>query len=68
MPKALNIATPEGYIKYQIKVQIVGNEIIITLKNSINDTIISPEYYEAIRLVFDSAVAKSKEKIILSKL
>ena len=68
IPETLNMATPERYIKYMIKTQIVGNEIVITLRNSINNTIIRPEYYEAVRLLYDKVVSISKEKIVLAKL
>jgi hypothetical protein len=68
IPETLNMSTPEGHIKYLIKAQVVGKEIVITIRNSINKTIISPEFYGAVRMVYDNIASISKEKIVLAKL
>ena len=67
MPETLNISTPEGLIKYQIDSKIMGEEIVITIRSSFNKTIINPEYYESVKLLFEQVEAKSKEKIVLTK-
>ncbi len=68
LPEMLNIASPEMYVKYLIKSEIVGSVIVITLRNSINKTIIAPDYYQSVKSVFDGVEAKSKEKIVLAKI
>lgn len=68
IPKTLNVATPEMYITHLIKTQVVGKEIVITIRNKINNSIISPVYYESVKLLFDNIETTSKEKIVLAKI
>jgi hypothetical protein len=68
IPENLNIATPEKLITVRINFIELSGEVVMTKKTKLAQTIISPEYYHAVKMVYDQVEAKMKEKIVLAKL
>lgn len=68
LPEKLIIATPDMMIKHLIKAEVNGDKIIITIRGSLNQDIIPPVYYEAVKVIYQQVEAKLKEKIVLAKI
>lgn len=68
IPENLNIAIPEKLITVRINFSEVQGEVVMTKKVKLTQSIISPEYYSAVKMVYDQVEAKMKEKIVFAKL
>jgi hypothetical protein len=68
IPENLNIAIPEKLITVRINFIEMAGEVVMTKKIILSQTIISPEYYTAVKMVYDQLESKMKEKIVLAKL
>ncbi len=68
LPEELNISTPEQYANASISTKEMNGEIVITYIKGVNQTIIPPQYYAAVKEVLSLQSAKAKEKIVLSKI
>jgi hypothetical protein len=66
-PKELAIGLPEslGFFKY--KVLVLGNKIKLSSVLQINSSMITPQYYTALRDFYTQLVKKQSEKIVLIK-
>ncbi|WP_299161096.1 transglutaminase-like domain-containing protein [uncultured Tenacibaculum sp.] len=66
-PKELAIGLPDnlGVFKYQITVQ--GNQIKLASLLKMNSNIITPQYYDSLRLFYKQLIEKKTEKIVLAK-
>ncbi len=67
-PEKLNITTPDKLLTIMINFSVVNGEIAMTKKTKLSQTIISPKYYQAVKMVYDQVEAKMKEKIVLAKI
>ena len=68
IPERLNIATPDKLLTVMINFSEVNGEIAMTKKSKLSQAIVSPSYYQAVKMVYDQVEAKMKEKIVLAKL
>ena len=68
IPEPMKISTPDRLITFLIETKVVGKDIVTTIRNKINETIINPQYYPAIKTVYETVEAKTKEKIVLAKI
>jgi hypothetical protein len=67
IPKKLNIATPDKLITVMINFSEVNGEIAMTKKSTLSETIISPKYYQAVKMIYNQVESKMKEKIVFAK-
>lgn len=67
VPENLVITTPNGLMKMSVTISLIGEGITILARQSTTKDIISPEYYESVKILYDQVEAKLKEKIVLSK-
>ena len=68
IPEALKISTPEGQITYFVESNVVGNDIVTSIRYKLKATIINPSDYTGVKILFDAVEAKTKEKIVLTKI
>jgi len=63
LPEKLNAASPEMMVKYLIEVAVTDQFLMITSRSSLNTLIIPPDYYSAIKDLYDLVESKYNEKI-----
>jgi hypothetical protein len=68
VPANIMVRLQNGKGLYQYSVSVVGTDLIINSKTSINQTLFLPTEYEDLVLFFEKLVAKNNEKIVLKKL
>jgi len=67
LPEATIVTLPEKMAKFKYEVKEVNNQLHINSSLSIKETIIMPEYYDAVKEFYDLMIKKGKEKIVLVK-
>ena len=68
IPKSLNLLMPDELGSYQFSVMVSGNQIKVSTKYEINDALISPHYYEALKNFLNAKVEKEKEMVIFERI
>jgi hypothetical protein len=66
-PKSVSIPMSENYVSAKFIVSGEENKIQLSYTREVNTSIISPEYYEELKAVFNEVVKKENEKIVLKK-
>lgn len=68
-PESVQIVLPDnlGDFKYIVKATPDGKTIHITFQTEINQSIISPVYYEHLKAYFSKLIEKQSEQIVLTK-
>ncbi|WP_396602131.1 DUF3857 domain-containing protein [Algibacter sp. R77976] len=67
IPESAAIALPDNLGAFHYKVVGQGNTIQISIKTQINQSIISPIYYDALKTYFSQLVEKEAEQIVITK-
>jgi transglutaminase-like putative cysteine protease len=68
LPENKAIAMPENLAKFSYSITKNNNQIQLAYTLDINQAIISPDYYEALKNFFKELVNKQNEKIVLKKI
>ena len=68
LPQPAAMAMPDGLGKFSYKISKNNNQVQLLYSLDINQAIISPEYYEALKNFFKEIVNKQTEKIVLKKI
>jgi hypothetical protein len=67
LPQSKAIAMPENLGNFKYNISNNGNQIQLLYTQDINQAVIEPEYYEALKNFFKEIVIKQTEKIVLKK-
>ncbi len=67
LPSAKAMAMPDGLGKFSYNISKNNNQVQLLYSLDINQAIISPEYYEALKNFYKEIVTKQTEKIVLKK-
>lgn len=67
LPQPSAMAMPDGLGKFSYNISKNNNQIQLLYSLDINQAIISPEYYEALKNFYKEIVNKQTEKIVLKK-
>ncbi|WP_248722137.1 DUF3857 domain-containing protein [Seonamhaeicola sp. ML3] len=67
IPESASFALPDNLGAFSYKVMGNGNSIQVSVDSQINQSIISPIYYEALREYFNTFIQKEAEQIVLTK-
>jgi hypothetical protein len=68
LPEPKAMAMPENLAKFSYNITKNNNQIQLMYSFDINQAIISPDYYEALKNFFKELVNKQNEKIVLKKI
>ena len=68
LPQPAAMAMPDGLGKFSYNISKNNNQVQLLYSLDINQAIISPEYYEALKNFFKEIVNKQTEKIVLKKI
>ena len=68
LPQPSAMAMPDGLGKFSYNISKNNNQIQLLYSLDINQAIISPEYYEALKNFYKEIVNKQTEKIVLKKI
>lgn len=68
LPKSKSIAMSDNLVGLKYLVAATDNRIQVSLKFDINSSIISPEYYDELKAVFNEIVKLENEKVVLKKI
>ncbi|PWH84350.1 transglutaminase [Algibacter marinivivus] len=67
LPEPAAIGLPDNLGSFKFKVVGCGNTIQVSVVSQINQSIISPLYYEALKEYFNKFIQKEDEQIVLTK-
>ncbi|WP_299557036.1 DUF3857 domain-containing protein [Seonamhaeicola sp.] len=67
IPEAAAIRLPDNLGSFQFKILSRGNTIQVSVTSQINESIISPIHYEALKEYFNTFIRKEAEQIVLTK-
>ncbi|WP_439553568.1 transglutaminase domain-containing protein [Flavobacterium macrobrachii] len=67
LPSTKGMALPDGLGKFSYNISKNNNQVQLLYSLDINQAIISPEYYEALKNFYKEIVTKQTEKIVLKK-
>lgn len=67
LPQPAAMAMPDGLGKFSYNISKNNNQVQLLYSLDINQAIISPEYYEALKNFYKEIVNKQTEKIVLKK-
>jgi len=67
LPTSINIVTEDQLGSFKYVTATVGNKIQVSITTSINQAIVSTEYYEILKDFFQKMLDKQNEKIVLKK-
>lgn len=67
LPQPSAMAMPDGIAKFTYKITRNNNQIQLLYSLDINQSIISPDYYEVLKNFYKEIVNKQNEKVILKK-
>jgi len=67
LPQPAAMAMPDGLGKFSYNISKNNNQVQLLYSLDINQAIISPEYYEALKNFYKEMVNKQTEKIVLKK-
>jgi hypothetical protein len=68
VPEPIHIALPDDICAVLYQINLIGNNIIqVHYRNTLNESIISPEYYELLREFTTMIIEKQNEKIVLRR-
>jgi len=67
IPESLLARTPDGKIRYIYNIKQLGNNIILTIKFSVNKTLFLPEEYQTLKNIYQMIIDKQNEMIVLKK-
>ncbi|WP_439553567.1 DUF3857 domain-containing protein [Flavobacterium macrobrachii] len=67
LPQPSAMAMPDGLAKFTYKITKNNNQIQLLYSLDINQSIISPDYYEVLKNFYKEIVNKQNEKVILKK-
>jgi hypothetical protein len=68
LPQPAAMAMPDGLGKFSYNISKNNNQVQLLYSLDINQAIISPEYYEALKNFYKEIVNKQTEKIVLKKI
>lgn len=68
LPESINVTLPDRIMMAVIGFTSTDSEIVVTIRKSIKEDIISPQYYASVLEYYDTIIAKGNEKIILTKI
>jgi len=68
LPKPVSVALANSQLVYQFNAQVVGSNIQLTATLSINESFITPVYYNDIKEFFAKVVENQMDKIVLKKI
>ncbi|WP_246147133.1 DUF3857 domain-containing protein [Seonamhaeicola marinus] len=67
LPESIALGLPDNMGSYQFKVMGKGNTIQLSVVSNINQAIILPSHYEALKEYFNTFIRKETEQIVLTK-
>lgn len=68
MPTSISVPMSDNLINAKFLLSGEGNRIQVSYVKEINASIISPEYYDELKAVFNELVKKENEKIVIKKI
>lgn len=68
LPKSVFIPMTDGLIDVKFQITTAANKIQLSYTKDTNTSIVSSEYYEELKAVFNEIVKKETEKIVLKKI
>ena len=68
LPETVNIGIPNGMGSYYFNLQAVGNMIQVHSTFSINEAVLSPQYFSPLKKLYDKAIEIGQQKIVLKKI
>ena len=67
MPQSISLSLPDRGASFTYMVQQTGDMLQVVSRFNINKTIFTPEEYPQLRELYNQAIAKHAEKIVLKK-
>ncbi len=67
LPEPLSMVLPDTMGKFKYAIMNKGNMLQLNVANAINEPIILPNYYSALKEYFKKMIEKMNEKVVLSK-
>jgi len=68
LPKSISIPMTDKLIDVKYQITTAGNKIQLSYTKDTNTSIVTSEYYEELKAIFNEIVKKETEKIVLKKL
>lgn len=68
MPAPVSLALPENMGGFKFMISNTGNMLQVMLTSEINEAIIPPGYYSALKEYYNQLVSKQTEKVVLTKI
>ena len=68
IPKSISIALPENLGSFKLSISNNGNQIQLLCILEINQSLISADYYQELKLFFKQIIDKQTEKVVLKKI
>ncbi|GAA4964804.1 DUF3857 domain-containing protein [Algibacter aquimarinus] len=68
VPESASIALPDNLGSFKYKVVGKGNAIQLLVSSQINQSIVSPTYYEVLKEYFNTFIQKEAEQIVLTRI
>ncbi|HLP65619.1 transglutaminase domain-containing protein [Flavobacterium sp.] len=68
MPKAISIQSSGNLLGFKYITAVSGNKIQLSVTVSVNSSLISADYYQELKAVFNEIIKKENEKIVLKKI
>ena len=68
IPEPLSIGLPSNMLSYNYNVQENNNKLLVQIIEKRRVDVIAPDYYPALKEMYDQIITKQKEKIVLTKL
>lgn len=67
IPEPMAVALPEGMGVFKFSISGLGSKIQMLIDSEINEAIVSPIYYDALKEYFKQMIEKENEQIVLTK-
>ncbi|MDB2463090.1 transglutaminase, partial [Algibacter sp.] len=67
VPEAGVFMMPDNLCSFKYNISAQGNKVQLSIVSDINESIITPLYYEALKMYFSKIVEKEAEQIVLTK-
>ena len=68
LPQPKNLVLPDNLGSYSYNISVNLDSIQLVINTQINESIISPLYYEALKEYFKLYIEKENEQIVLTKI
>ena len=68
LPESALLRLPDGLGSFMFNITPTANQIQLVVNSKMEESIISPVYYETLKEYFKLMIAKTNEKIVLTKI